>query len=94
MEAVLERGHDAEVAAAAAQCPEEIGMLVGAGAQHVAVGGNELERHDVVAREAVFPREPADAAAERQTANTRLRDDAERHRQAEDVRLAIELAEQ
>ena len=94
MQPVFERGDDAEVAAATAQGPEQIGMLVGADAQHLSLGGHQFEGHDIVAGEAVFPCEPADTAAERQACNAGLRDHARRHRQTENVRLAIQFAEQ
>ncbi len=50
--------------------------------------------NDVVAGEAVFSCEPADTAAQRQACDAGLRDHARRHRQSEDVRLAIEFAQQ
>ena len=88
----LDRGHDAEVAAAAAQRPEQLGMLVGGRADLVAAGGDELDGEDVVAGEAVLALEPAGAAAEREA-----RDAGARHAAAdgrEPVRLGggVELA--
>ena len=44
-------------------------MLVGAGGDEGAVGGDEVHREDVVAGEAVLPHQPAQAAAERQAAD-------------------------
>src|SRR3954447_2049234 len=61
----LDRGHDAEAAAAAAQRPEQLGLVVAVAAHEAAVGGDELDRDDAVRREAVPAREPAQAAAER-----------------------------
>ena len=61
----LERGHDAEVAAAAAQRPEELGLVRGIDAAQLAVGGDELDRRDAVRGEAVLAAVPAEAAAER-----------------------------
>ena len=61
----LDRGHDAEVAAAAAQRPEQVGVVLGVGAHERPVGGHELERGHGVRLQAVLAREPAHAAAER-----------------------------
>ena len=61
----LDRGHDAEVAAAAAQRPEQVGVVLGVGAHEAAVGGDDLERGDGVGLQAELARQPADAAAER-----------------------------
>ena len=65
VEAELERGDDAEVAAAAAQRPEQLGVVVGVGADELAVGGDELDRGQAVGLQAVAAGEPAHAAAER-----------------------------
>jgi hypothetical protein len=61
----LHRGHDAVVPAAPAQCPEELGLVVGVGADQPAVGGDELDRGDGVRLHAVLARQPADAPEER-----------------------------
>ena len=65
MELVDERGHDAEVAAAAAQGPEEV-RVSRRWLDQFAVCGHDLGRQQVVAGQAVLPIEPADAAAEGQ----------------------------
>ena len=61
----LERGHDPEVPAAAAQRPEQLGLVLGVGAHEVAVGGDELDRGHRVGLQAVLAGQPADPAAER-----------------------------
>jgi hypothetical protein len=48
MEAVLEGGDDAEVAASAAQPPEQLGMLGVAGQEPLAFGGHHLAGAQVV----------------------------------------------
>jgi hypothetical protein len=60
----LDGGHDAVVAAAAAQRPEQVGVVVVGGADERAVGGHELDRADAVGGEAVLAGEPREAAAE------------------------------
>ena len=64
-----EAGHDAEVAAAAADRPEEVGLVVGVDARAPAVGGHDLGGEQVVDRQAVLAHEIADAAAERDAAD-------------------------
>jgi hypothetical protein len=66
MELELEGGDDAEVAAAAAQRPEEVRVLVGRRADEAPVGGDQLAGEQVVAGEPVLALEPARAAAERE----------------------------
>ena len=61
----LDGGHDAEVAAAAAQCPEQLGLVLGVDADQLALGGDELERRDGVGLQPVLAREPPHAATER-----------------------------
>ena len=65
VELELERGDDAEVAAAAAQRPEQLGIVVRVRADQLAVGGHQLDRGDAVGLQAVAAGEPAHAAAER-----------------------------
>ena len=87
----LDRGDDAEVAAAAAQRPEQLGMLVGGRADLVAAGGDELDGEDVVAREAVLALEPAGAAAEREARHAGAGDAAADGREAVRLRGGVEL---
>ena len=90
----LEARHDAEVAAAAAQGPEEVGMLRRARPHLLSVGEHDVDRAQRVDREAVPPHQPADPAAERQPADARVRDLAGRDREAVLLRRGVELAEQ
>ena len=64
----VEVGHDPEVpAATAAAGPEEVGILVRAAMEVAAVGRDDPERGDVVARQAELPRAEPVAAAKRET---------------------------
>ena len=76
MQAVREGGCDAEVAAAAAERPEEVGVGRLGHVEHVAVGVDELDGQQVVGREAVFRHQPAEPAAEREPGDPRRRDHA------------------
>ena len=65
----LDRGHDREAAAAAADRPEELRVVVRVDAADTAVGVDDLGREDRVRGEAVLAGEPAEAAAERVAEN-------------------------
>lgn len=69
MQLVGEVGYDAKVAAAAAQPPEEVAILRVAGMEHTPAGSDDLSGHEVVATQAVFAAQPAEAATERQPRN-------------------------
>ena len=87
----LELGHDAEVAARAPHPPEEIGVLVLARLDQLAVGGDDIDGEQLIDRQAPLAHQPADAAAERQARHTGVRDDPGRHGQPEGLGLAIEI---
>ena len=91
VELVLERRDDAEVAAAAAKAPEQIGVLALARVDEAAVGRHHVGRKQVVARESVHAHQPADAAAKRQPGNASGRHRAAGRGQAERLRFVIEL---
>ena len=93
VQAELERRDDAEVPAAAAQRPEEILVLpLRCAATRLPVGGDDLRRDEVVAREADAARQVADAAAEREPADAGRGDDASGRREAVGVRRVVEVA--
>jgi hypothetical protein len=70
----LELDDDSEVAATAAQPPEQVGVFIGGRTHDVAVRGDDGVGPDVVAGEAVLARQPAHAAAQRQPADAGVRD--------------------
>ncbi len=77
-----ESGHDTEVAAAAPEGPEEIGVRVLVHIEMLAVGGHHFSREHVVDGEAVLADEEADAAAERDPTEADARGVAEPGREA------------
>ena len=87
-----EGGDDAEVAAAAAHGPEEIGVLVLAGGHEPPVGQNHLDGQQVINRQAIGARQIAQPAAQRQAADAGGGDDAAGHGQAIGVCCLIDLA--
>jgi hypothetical protein len=78
----LDRGDDAEVAAAAAQRPEEVGVLARGRPHEAAVGEHHLDRRDGVGGQAVLAADPAEAAAERVAHDPDVRRRAERRHEA------------
>jgi len=94
MQAVLERGDDPEVPAAAAQAPEQVRVLLGAGRHALAVGGDDLGAEQVVARRPVLARDPAESAAEGETGHAGERHVAGGRGEAEGLRRAVDVAEQ
>ena len=71
----IRRKNDPEVAAAATERPEQVGVLVLARAQDPAVGRHDVGREEVVEGKAVARHDPAEAAAERQPRDAGRRDD-------------------
>ncbi len=66
VEVELERGHHAEVAAAALDRPKQIGVLRRAGRHQLPLGVDHVGRAEVVSGQPVLPAEPAEPAAQRQ----------------------------
>ena len=60
----LQGGDDAEAAAAAAQRPEQVGLVLAVRAAELAVGGHHLDRPHVAGRQAVLAAQEAHAAAQ------------------------------
>ena len=94
MQGELELRDDAEVATAALERPQQVGVLAraGAGAHDAPIRGDDLGRHEVVDAEAVTAAQPADAAAQGEAGDAGIRDQASGHRERERLRLAIDVA--
>ena len=90
----LELRHDREVAAAAAQCPEQVGVLLLGRHQHVAGGRHDAGGEQVVDRQPVLAAQPPHAAAEREPADAGVADQPDGHRQAVRLGRRVEVAEQ
>lgn len=69
MQPVLESGGHAEVAAATADGPEQVGLVIGVDVEDPAIGGDDLSGEKVVDVEAVLADEVPDAAPERDAAD-------------------------
>ena len=91
MQVVLEGGGDAEVAAAAAQPPEKLGLAARVDADPVRVGGDEVDGAQVVDGEPVPAHEVSDPAAERQPADPDAADGAARGGQPVPLRGEVQF---
>ena len=89
-----ERAGDAEVPAAAAQRPEQVGVIVGRRADDLALGGDHLDLREVVDGEPVLAHEPADAAAQADTADAGMADDAARGSETVRLRRMVDISPQ
>ena len=93
MKLVFEGGDDPEVAAAASDAPEQVLVLLRACLQQLSVGGHHVGGYQVVAGESIAAVEPAQPAAEREPRDPGHRHHAERRRQPERLRGAVELSQ-
>src|SRR5260370_13740668 len=75
MQLELQSRRDTEVAPGAAEAPQQLGILIEAGAAHRAIGSNDLGTDEVVAGEAVLSGEMADSSAEGQPGDPGRADD-------------------
>src|SRR5204863_7859773 len=81
LQSELEPGDDTEVAAAAADRPEQVGVRLVVDPQHLTASGDDVGRHHVVDGEAVLAGQVADAAAQREAADPYRTGVAEAHRE-------------
>ena len=91
VELKLEAGDDTEVAAAAAQGPEQVFVLVIARSDLPAIGENDIGRQQVVDGEPDAAGQVADAATQRQATHPSRRDDPAGRRQAERVGRMVDI---
>ena len=94
MQAEFKPGDDAEVAAAAAHRPEQVGVLFRARVAELAVRGHDVHGLHVVEREAEASRDAPEAAAEREAADPGVRHGAGRRHEAVRHRFVIGIAKQ
>src|SRR5215212_953899 len=92
MQAELELGHDAEVAAAPFETPEEVRVFVRAGPDDPAVRGHDLGRDEALARGPELAVDPARAAPQRQAGDARVRHPPTGDRQSVLLRSGVQLS--
>jgi hypothetical protein len=93
VQAVFERGRNAEAAAPAAQRPHQVGVAFQVCVHELSVCRDDVGPDEVVAREPEPSRQEAHSPVERQARDPRLRDDAERRGQGECLGLVVDVAE-
>ena len=89
-----ERRHDAKVASAAADCPEEVGVRVGRGRPYLPPGVDDLRGDKAVARQPVLAAHPPFTTSERKSRDPGVRNDTARRGQPEDLGFAVDIAPQ
>jgi hypothetical protein len=89
----FEATHCAEVAAAAADRPEQVGFVVSADFVNLAVGRHDFGAEHVVDRQPVLAVQPSETAAERKAADAGVRNDAGRGHEPLRQRCVVEVAE-
>jgi len=94
MKPIAERGYDPEIPAAAAQRPQQIGVLGFARRYQPAVSHDDFGGEQIVASRPVKAHQPAITAAQGQSGNADLRISPTGNRQARSLGRAIELAPQ
>jgi hypothetical protein len=94
VEAELERRDDAEVAAAAPEPPEQVGVLLLAGDEELALGGDDVAGDEVVDREPALAHEVADPPAQGQAPDAGVAHDAPGRREPERLALAVDVVVQ
>src|SRR5207247_1199095 len=87
-----ERGGNAEVAATSADCPEQVGMLLGTGRDKAAIGEHHVNAEQVVDRQSQCTREVAGASAQRQSTDTGRRNETTGRGQPEGMSSMVHLA--
>jgi len=94
MQCELEGGDNPEVAAAAAQGPEHLRLLVLADSQQVAIGCHQIGRDDIVAGETEISAGPTDPTAECQPTEPGVGYDARWRHQAPLLGQFIDVAQE
>ena len=94
MQTHFEFRHHAEISAAAAQRPKQIGILAPVGVHDRSIGRHQRKSFDVVARKPKHARQPAGSAAKHQSARARMRDNARGEDQPRLLRHRVHGSEQ
>src|SRR5262249_46839234 len=74
MQLILEGSDDAKIPTTTAQAPEEVSVLAGASDAQFAVSGDDISGEQIIAGQAAFSRQPAEAAAEGEPGDTGVGD--------------------
>jgi len=91
MEVELESRDHADAAATATESPEEVPVLLGARGEILAVGGDDVDRGEIVGAQSVLVPEVSETATEGEPRHSGRGDDAEGCREPERLRLAVDV---
>ena len=91
MEPVLKGGDDAEVAAATANSPEQVGIFIGTDMQRPPLRSDKIGRQEVVACRSILSHESTQPAPERETGHPHRRALAENCRHTGRPRRVVEI---
>jgi hypothetical protein len=94
VEPELESRHDAEVTATTAHGPEEIRVFIRAGVPQCAIGGDDVDRKQVIDGKPEAAREPPESAAQRETPDARVGYASRGGHQAVCHGLGVQVAQQ
>jgi len=92
MEPELEGGDNAKVPAPAPYTPEQVCVLIGTYFEDSALGGDEIDGDQIVARKPVLMRQPADTTTECESCHAGMGDNARRGSQAEGLCRTVEVS--
>ena len=92
MQGKLEAGHHAEIAAPAAQRPEQVGVGAGAGPQQPPIRRHHVHGQQVVDAEAMARAQPADPARQGEAGDAGVGDQAAGGGEAERLGVAVDVA--
>ena len=89
MQAVFQRRGHPEIAAAAPQRPEQIGVVIGACRDDAVIGQHKLDRQQIVESERVLGHQPANPTPEGEATDARCRNHAAGRRKAMQLSLPV-----
>src|SRR5262245_23166138 len=93
MQAEFEARDDSEIAAAPTECPEQVGILLFAGASHLTIGGDHICADQIIDRHPELSRGPPETTTQGEPGDACGRIDADRSCQTKGLGLAIEVTE-
>src|ERR1700757_2929155 len=92
MQLERKRRDDAEVSAAAAKRPVQVGIFIGVGFNKIAIGQYNIGREEVIDAQSVFTREVSHSTPQSQPANTGCGNDSAWRRKPKHMRRVIDVA--
>src|SRR5437667_11001152 len=88
----LKGGNGSEIAAATAQCPEQVGVLRLVGMATLTIRGDDVHRTKAIRGVTEFTGSPAESSSQRESGNTGVRYNAAGNDQPQRLRFMIDIA--